>query len=108
MTWTKEPAWTGAVHVGCGNCGGTPTVAPLDMVIAVGFGAAIVSRDGREVFDGERYPDEEHQLAEFEAQAALDPDHDWRVTLEAPLRSAVYQRHEAGQWVLIASGTGFA
>ncbi len=40
--------------------------------------------------------------------AVADPDHDWRIFKFAPLYDAVYQRHAAGQWVLIERGEGFA
>ena len=48
------------------------------------------------------------KLRAIEAEAALDPEHDWRVELDLPLRDAVWQRHGANEWVLIKTGQGFA
>lgn len=39
--------------------------------------------------------------ADMERKAALDPDHDWRISYYAPLYEAVYQRHGPEHWVLI-------
>ena len=107
MTWQKVSAWSGEVHQGCLNCPPVENVAPMDMLIAVGFGYAGVIKDNKEVFT-EQNDDDYHELQEFEAMALADPDHDWRVILDAPLRSRTYQRHETGKWVLIESGMGFA
>jgi hypothetical protein len=52
-------------------------------------------------FDGSK------KVRDIEAEAALDPEHDWRVELDLPLR-AVWQRHGANEWVLIKTGQGFA
>jgi hypothetical protein len=44
----------------------------------------------------------------FEEIAKKDPDHDWRHNLDLPLRSADYQRHGDGKWILLERGEGFA
>ncbi len=108
MKWQKLPPYEGKIYQGCGCCPPVERVAPLDMVIAVGFGVAQVTRDNELVF--QEQPDDERlrTLAEFEEMAKQDPDHDWRVLLVAPLRSREYQRHDDGKWVLIDSGPGFA
>jgi hypothetical protein len=90
-----------------------PRYANMSMVIAVGFGSAYVFRDGKAIFDGESpaqygYSETDHTLAEFEAMAQLDPDHDWRVELYAPLKELEYQRQADGRWLLIRTGMGFA
>ena len=109
-TWKKEEPYNGAIHQGCLCCPPVEQVAPMDMVIAVGFGIAQVSKDGNVIYDenelddGVDYPD----LAFFEELAAADPDHDWRCLLFAPLRGREYQRHDTGKWVLIDSNQGFA
>ena len=108
MTWEKAPAWTGPLHQGCGNAPGVARTASLDLMIAVGFGQAQVTRDDELIFEEHPRDEETHYLAEFEALAQADPDHDWRVRLNAPLRDEEYQRHGPGQWVLIQSGPGFA
>jgi len=80
------------------------------MVIGVGFGIAQVTKDEELVFQEqpEQANDELPYLSEFEEMAKKDPDHDWRVLLVAPLREREYQRQGDGEWVLIASGRGFA
>lgn len=110
VTWEKKPAFTGTIHHGCLNCGGTEEIAPLTMVVAVGFGVACVTRDGEDVWREQGDLDEEafHDVAYFEALAAADPDHDWQIDLQGPMRGRTYQRHDVGKWVLIDSNAGFA
>ncbi len=103
-----EPPYEGSIHQGCLNCPPVERIAPLDMLIAVGFGIARVTRGKKIVFQETADDEDYHRLAEFEEMAKTDPDHDWRVLLEAPLRSREYQRQGEGKWVLIASGEGFA
>ena len=52
--------------------------------------------------------DEAQELSEFEEIAKKSPNHDWRHHLDLLLRSAVYQRHDDGQWAVIERGEGFA
>lgn len=119
MAWKKEPAIESGGPA-C-LCCGTPTdLFPMDGVIAVGFGAANVTCDGKSVYDepmvyydekGEPIEDESLKYwtgADAEKAAAADPDHDWRISKFAPLYEAEYQRHDRGQWVLIRRGEGFA
>lgn len=106
--WKKQPPYTGQIFQGCLNCPPVESIAPMDMLIAVGFGSAMVTC-GHKVIFMEMYDDTEfHTLAEFEEMAKKDPNHDWRVSLNAPLRSREYQRQGDNNWVLIASGEGFA
>lgn len=110
-TWKKEDPYTDAIHQGCLCCPPVERIAPMDMVIAVGFGIAQVTKDGNVIFSEDMADDsgqEIPKLAKFEAMAAADPDHDWRCLLFAPLRGREYQRHDADKWVLIASNQGFA
>lgn len=112
--WTKLPPWTGVLHQSCSCCPPTEPRAPMDMIIAVGFGSAVATRDGVVVADGEDMAekatdaDDWLTLEQVEAMAAADPDHDWRVSLQGPLRGREYQRHGAGEWVLTHSDEGFA
>lgn len=107
--WKMQPAFEGTIHQGCLNCPPVESIAPMDMLIAVGFGCAMVTCGRKVVFmESAANENEFHYLAEFEAMAAKDPNHDWRVTLEAPLRGRVYQRQDVGKWVLIESTPGFA
>jgi len=103
-----EKPYEGQIFQGCLNCPPVEKTAPMDMIIAVGFGVAQVTKDDELIYVEK--PDEEnyHELSEFEKMAKSDPDHDWRVLLEAPLRSREYQRQGDGKWVLINSGMGFA
>jgi len=107
----------------------------LDRMLAVGFGAVTVTKNGTCLYDeqewahsqGHRNPlamtDAELEaalavggedlveyptLATYEARAAADPDHDWRVCFYAPLHEEEYQRQGPEAWVLIRSGEGFA
>ena len=108
MTWTKLPAIEGTFG-GCLNCGPRPSFFPADGVIAVGFGCAVLMRDGRTVYaepqDGEDDYMTGHQAEEL---AKADPDHDWKIVLEAPLSARTYQRHGPGEWALVEQGPGFA
>lgn len=109
--WIKAPAFTGTIHQGCLCCPPVEPKAPMNMLIAVGFGEATVRRDGEVVLDGENMPEDAtdyYTLKDAEKLAAADPHHDWRVTLFAPMRGRVYQRHDVGTWVLIESNNGFA
>lgn len=110
MGWTKEPPFEGEPPIGCLNCGGTPKLAPMDMWIAVGFGAAYATKDGAQVYNEMDRSDEEEPwpLSKIEELAAADPDHDWRVVLHGALRGREYQRHGDRQWVLIHADQGFA
>ena len=86
-----------------------PTQAPMEMLIAVGFGSAFVSRDGEQVLDGENPPGDEFlTFADAEKMAAADPDHDWRVVLHGPLHGETYQRQGEGVWMCIERNEGFA
>lgn len=110
MKWNKVPAYTGQIHHGCLSCPAVRPLAPLTTRVAVGFGMAAVTKDGHCVYseppniEWDKIP----TLRKFENAARKDPHHDWRLILEAPLRSREYQRHGKNEWVLIASGQGFA
>jgi len=110
MTWEKQELWEGPIMQGCANCPPVERIAPMDMVIGVGFGIAQVTKDNEIIFQEtmEMDLDDLPTLQDFEFLAEQDPDHDWRVLLEAPLRSREYQRHGLRKWVLIHSGRGFA
>ena len=109
MSWEKKPAIqsSGAACLCCG----TPTqMFPMEGLIAVGFGSATVTCDGREIYS-ENMVDDDAELwtgQDAENAALANPDHDWRITKYAPLYDAVYQRHGDGQWALIERGDGFA
>jgi len=110
VKWVKQKPFEGKVHQGCLTCPPVLRKAKMYMRIAVGFGIACVTKDGECVFMEK--PDMDWKdiptLMKFENTARKDPNHDWRVILEAPLRSREYQRQGKTCWVLIKSGQGFA
>lgn len=109
-TWEKLPAWEGRIHQGCLNCPPVLPLADMDMVIAIGFGYAGITRDRKDVWHEpiDAAWEDLPTLAHFEEMAAADPDHDWRAILDGPMRGRTYQRQGPGQWVLVASNQGFA
>lgn len=94
---------------GCLNCGYQHDVLPMDALIAVGFGDASLTRNGDVVYSEDPGGNEPYiTAAQAEAMAALDPGHDWRIHLVAPLSERHYQRQGDGHWVLYKRGRGFA
>ena len=109
MQWKKVEPWTGKIWRGCLNCPPVEQKAPLDTLVAVGFGYAAITRDGEQVYVEPARPLKRYRrLRSFERMAAKNPEHDWRLILDAPLRGRTYQRHGPGEWVLIESNGGFA
>lgn len=137
MPWTKQEPWTGPVHIGCLNCSvmrENAYLCQLTRTLAVGFGETTVKKDAEVVYlesdweyehgyreplgmtdeeleadaEGRTEEDDYPTLAVYEAQAAADPDHDWRVIFWRPLHEEEYQRQGPEAWVLIRSGEGFA
>lgn len=108
--WKKLPAWTGPAHRGCLHAPPVLSLARMDMKVAVGFGSAGVTRDGKPVWmeapnaPWSRIP----RLSRFEKLAAADPDHDWRVRIEGSLSMQEWQRQGTRKWVLVKAGPGFA
>ena len=85
------------------------TQIQMDRIIAVGFGAAGVTKDGDSVYDEQQVDDENYwTIADAEKAAQADPDHDWRIFFFAPLYEATYQRQGQGRWMLIEKGRCFA
>lgn len=110
MTWTKSPALDGRKNP-CVCCPPIPAQLHPEDIIAVGFGSAYVSRDGDMMLDGKRASQHEDRwitMADAEALATVDPDHDWQIVLHGPLHGETYQRHGDGEWNLIEKNQGFA
>ena len=117
MKWEKLPPHTNP-HIGCLNCGGgemrgktkKKITASLKTRIYNSFGGWHITKNGKVVYEGPidgdwtDYP----TLMKFENMARKDPNHDWRAECDLPLRSATYQRQGKNEWVLVASGKGFA
>lgn len=125
MTWNKLPLYEGKIVQGCLSCLPVQKIAPMGMLVGVGFGVAQVTRghdlifsEGRDIdhnvyWPGLREvvsPEQEGfpSVEDIEKLAVDDPDHDWRIELSAPLRGRTYQRHASDKWVLIESNRGFA
>ena len=111
MAWEKLPAYTGKVYQGCLHASPVEETAPLDTMVAVGFGSALITKDGEVVYSEPSNPtswDDLPELSVCEAMAQADPEHDWRMVLEAPLRGSTYQRQGDERWVLVESTMGFA
>lgn len=105
------PADPKDIHIGCLNCSTAASVAPMDMIIAVGFGAAYVTKNGQIVYDGEGDRNANgvaKTVEEVEAMAAEEPDNDWRIVKDGPMHGETFQRHGPGQWVCVMSDRGFA
>lgn len=109
-SWWVEPL-TEPAHSGCAHCPTKPLTAPMDMVIAVGFGQAGVYCDGVEVWSelwAQHNDKPLWQVSDAESCAEVQQESDWRIVLHGPLNSAEYQRHAPGEWNLIRKGEGFA
>ena len=94
----------------CLCCGDTHTALPEDFRIAVGFGDARLTCNGKTVWQEESGMDREDCLTVHEAEllAAARDRMDWRIVLYGPLRGRTYQRQGAGNWVLVEQNEGFA
>jgi hypothetical protein len=112
MSWKKQPQISqNELHVGCATCSTAALKAPMDMFICVGFGFAVLSKNGVTVYDGEEALQQEQEpwtVREAEELAKNDPDHDWRIVKHGPLHGETFQRHGPGCWVCIESNQGFA
>ena len=109
VKWEKLPGIEGGPG-GCAHCGTQHAILPMDSIIAVGFGSAGVTKDGKCVWDEQDAPTETDYwtVAKAEEVAAADPDHDWRIYIVAPLSERHYQRQGEKHWVLYEKGMGFA
>lgn len=99
------------LHIGCFNCSTATLEAPMDMVIAVGFGSAFVTKDGQEVYNGEKdYRDgkEPKTVGEIEKMAAKESDCDWRIIRHGPMHGETFQRQGNKKWLCIESNGGFS
>lgn len=105
----KLPAVEGSIA--CLTCGcGARSDLEMERMIAVGFGDAGYTKDGKTVWCEQMAENEEeyHTVQTVEDLAKADPNHDWRIYFYAPLYEAEYQRQGDGVWVLVSKGMGFA
>ena len=109
MKWKKEKPITGGFG-GCLHCGYQYDIAPEEMLIAVGFGVATVTKNGKEIYNENSIKNESDlwTLKEAEEEALKDEDNDWRIHLVAPLSERHYQRQDKNKWVLYEKSQGFA
>ncbi len=108
-TWARLPAVEGRQQP-CLHAGVAESLFPADGWIAVGFGSAALTCDGRLVWAEDMAQDDGDYMtgAQAETLAAADPDHDWRISLHGALSGREYQRHGPERWVLVHQDEGFA
>jgi hypothetical protein len=103
----------------CEVAGAKPLTFPMDGLIAVGFGFAACTKNGRPVLEGPQLSYDENDEpveeeldyptgADAELLAAADPDHDWRIIIHGPMSGRTYQRQGEANWVLVEQDEGFA
>lgn len=108
MKWTKfEPIK--AKIIGCGVCGRLINKLPMGKEIAIGSGGAYVSKDDQVIYEEQHCDDAVvWTVHDAENEALKDPEHDWRIVFDSPFYFREYQRHGAGEWMLIEEKEGFA
>jgi hypothetical protein len=107
-TWKQyPPIQESDLHIGCINCSTATLVADMDMLVSVGFGRAVVEKDGVVIYDDNKVRVSK-MVEHFERMAAKDPDHDWRIIKHGPMHGETFQRHGKENWVCIESNKGFA
>lgn len=100
---------SGAVGIACGLP--EPDEFDRDREIAVGFGGALVMRDGVTVLDGEAIAQRDDRYvtgADAEALAVIDPDHLWEIVIIGAMSGATYTRQPDGRWIATRHDEGFA
>ena len=87
-----------------------PIIAPMDMLIAVGFGDARVTKDDEIIYLEEPSFSESDYwtVQDAEDYASKEPNHVYKIIMYAPLHGETYQRNNKGEWVLINTNRGFA
>lgn len=110
MTFEKKPQIESKdLHIGCANCSSAALEAPMDMVIAVGFGDATVTKDGEVIYDERSISGDNYwTVQDAENLAIKEPDCDWRIEKYGPLHGETFQRQGDKKWVCIESNQGFA
>lgn len=108
--WVKLPAVSEEdIHIGCLTCSSAASIAPMDLLIAVGFGMADVTRNGEVVYEeSEIHNNNYWTVQDAENIAAQDPNNDWRITKHGALHGETFQRQGENLWVCIESNRGFA
>lgn len=82
---------------------------PDDGVIAVGFGSAFLTKNGKLIYEEPQRDDEEYMTgAQALALAKQEPTADWIIGLEGPLSGRTYQFQGDAGFVLVDQNEGFA
>ncbi|MGB5157889.1 hypothetical protein [Desulfobacterium sp. N47] len=93
-------------------CGYYRAILPMEEVIAVGFGSALLTKNSKCVYVYDEMASTGYgkymTVAQAEEIAAADPKYDWRIHFMAPLSDLHYQRQGRQNWVLYEKGAGFA
>ena len=79
----------------CLCCPPKPVQADMEMVIAVGFGGAGVSADGKHIWDEQQAGDDWDKMwtvADAEKAALENPEADWRIYKFGPMWGGEWQR----------------
>lgn len=105
--WVKQKPLEKLNPNPCLHCPDPLLEAPMEKIIAVGFGSAVLTCDGKLIADGERAK-KWLRFKDAEKMAEKDPEHDWQVQLHGPLHGETYQRQGKGKWVCIEQNEGFA
>lgn len=108
--WHLPPLGAEDIKIGCPCCSTACQLAPMDMVIAVGFGCAMATKDGEVVYSEDPNGEWEEMMTvgQLEEMAAADPEHDWQIVKHGPLHGETFQRQGPGKWVCVESNQGFA
>jgi len=97
------------LHIRCLNCSVAFIEAPMDMIIAVGFGSAIATKDGAVIYDELTVKNDNYMtVEEIESIAKKEPNCDWRIQMDGPLHGETFQRQGENKWVCVESNRGFA
>ena len=112
-----EKPYKGKLHIGCLTCSTASWDLEMDRILAVGFGDAIASKNGKTVYSEMEFMRGKKDIAMqdidwvtaqvIEDMALKEPDCDWRIQFIGPMHGESYQRQD-GKWVLIDSNQGFA
>ena len=92
MKWKKEKPIKGGFG-GCLHCGYRYDIAPKEMLIAVGFGVATVTKNGKEIYNENSIKNESDlwTLKEAEEEALKDEDkttlNEWTLTVKVPINN---------------------
>jgi hypothetical protein len=106
-----KPIKANKLFLGCLSCSSACLKAPMNMQIAVGFGDAFVTKNGKVIYDGEkdlRERGKARTVKYFENLARKEPKADWRIIKYSPLHGEIFQRQGKNNWVCVKSNKGFA